>query len=81
MKKTVCELFAGGGGFRCGLNSIKTIEDAKRPEKWWDEHKRKAVEEKTRESVLGKLTELKKETAKQPRKPIISKKNRGSELE
>lgn len=34
MKKTVCELFAGVGGFRCGLNSIKTIEDAKKPEKW-----------------------------------------------
>lgn len=34
MKKTVCELFAGVGGFRCGLNSIKSIEDAKRPEKW-----------------------------------------------
>lgn len=24
MEKTVCELFAGVGGFRCGLNSIKT---------------------------------------------------------
>ena len=34
MEKTVCELFAGVGGFRCGLNSIKTIEDAKKPEKW-----------------------------------------------
>ncbi|MCH5344285.1 MAG: DNA (cytosine-5-)-methyltransferase [Acetatifactor sp.] len=34
MKKTVCELFAGVGGFRCGLNSIKSIEDAKKPEKW-----------------------------------------------
>ena len=34
MEKTVCELFAGVGGFRCGLNSIKTIEDASRPEKW-----------------------------------------------
>lgn len=34
MKKTVCELFAGVGGFRCGLNSIKTIEDTKKPEKW-----------------------------------------------
>ena len=27
MKKTVCELFAGVGGFRCGLNNIKTAED------------------------------------------------------
>ena len=34
MKKTVCELFAGVGGFRCGLNSIKSIEDTKKPEKW-----------------------------------------------
>lgn len=34
MKKTVCELFAGVGGFRCGLNSIKTIEDTTKPEKW-----------------------------------------------
>ena len=34
MKKTVCELFAGVGGFRCGLNSIKSIEDASKPEKW-----------------------------------------------
>lgn len=30
----MCELFAGVGGFRCGLNSIDTIEDAKKPEKW-----------------------------------------------
>ena len=34
MKKTVCELFAGVGGFRCGLNHIKTIADTKNPEKW-----------------------------------------------
>lgn len=34
MKKTVCELFAGVGGFRCGLNHIRTLEDMKRPEKW-----------------------------------------------
>lgn len=34
MKKTVCELFAGVGGFRCGLNSIKSIADAIKPEKW-----------------------------------------------
>lgn len=34
MKKTVCELFAGVGGFRCGLNGIKTIQDAAKPEKW-----------------------------------------------
>ncbi len=34
MKKTVCELFAGVGGFRCGLNSIEKIEDTKKAEKW-----------------------------------------------
>lgn len=34
MEKTVCELFAGVGGFRCGLNSVNKIEDAKKPEKW-----------------------------------------------
>lgn len=34
MKKTVCELFAGVGGFRCGLNNISKIEDTKKPEKW-----------------------------------------------
>ncbi len=34
MKKTVCELFAGVGGFRCGLNNIKTEGDYNREEKW-----------------------------------------------
>ena len=34
MKKTVCELFAGVGGFRCGLNNIKTLDDFKKKEKW-----------------------------------------------
>ena len=34
MKRTVCELFAGVGGFRCGLNNINTVEDAKKEEKW-----------------------------------------------
>lgn len=34
MEKTVCELFAGVGGFRCGLNNIKTLEDFKKKEKW-----------------------------------------------
>ena len=34
MKKTVCELFAGVGGFRCGLNHIKTLEDVNKEEKW-----------------------------------------------
>lgn len=34
MKRTVCELFAGVGGFRCGLNNIESIEDIKKEEKW-----------------------------------------------
>lgn len=34
MEKTVCELFAGVGGFRCGLNAIHNVADAQRPEKW-----------------------------------------------
>ena len=36
--KTICELFAGVGGFRCGLNSIKSINETEKnsgePEKW-----------------------------------------------
>lgn len=34
MERTVCELFAGVGGFRCGLNSIKTLEDFGKEERW-----------------------------------------------
>lgn len=34
MELTVCELFAGVGGFRCGLNNINSIEDARKDEKW-----------------------------------------------
>ena len=34
MKKTVCELFAGVGGFRCGLNSIDSLGDLDKREKW-----------------------------------------------
>lgn len=34
MEKSVVEMFAGVGGFRCGLNHIKTVEDATKPEKW-----------------------------------------------
>lgn len=34
MRKTVCELFAGVGGFRCGLNHIRSLDDLKKPEKW-----------------------------------------------
>ena len=48
---------------------------------WWDMHKRKAVEVKTRESVMGRLSDLKRETAERPRNPVISKKHRGPELD
>lgn len=34
MEKTVCELFAGVGGFRCGLNNISVLDDTKNKEKW-----------------------------------------------
>jgi len=34
MEKTVCELFAGVGGFRCGLNNINNLDDFKKDEKW-----------------------------------------------
>ena len=34
MDFTVCEMFAGVGGFRCGLNNIKTLDDTKKSEKW-----------------------------------------------
>ena len=34
MDKTVCELFAGVGGFRCGLNSIKNKDFDKSSETW-----------------------------------------------
>lgn len=40
MKKTVCELFAGVGGFRCGLNNIRTAEDCgkeKRDTVWFSQ--------------------------------------------
>ena len=53
----------------------------RRFKEWWDENKRNAVEERTRKSVLADLEDLKKEVAKQPRKPIIPKKHRGPELE
>ena len=41
----------------------------------------KEVEEKTRESVIGKLAELKKETKEHPRTPVVPKKHRETELE
>ena len=44
-------------------------------------HKRKEVEEKTRESVLGRLAELKKETKEHPKTPVVPNKLRDTELE
>ncbi len=35
MKKTVCELFAGVGGFRCGLNHIHSIEEIDKKDDNW----------------------------------------------
>lgn len=34
MEKTVCELFAGVGGFRCGLNHIDSLSNKVCDEKW-----------------------------------------------
>lgn len=34
MDRTVCELFAGVGGFRCGLNHILTADDYKKNQIW-----------------------------------------------
>ncbi len=36
MDKTVCELFAGVGGFRCGLNHIHTGDDIKEKDTNWN---------------------------------------------
>ena len=36
MKKTVVELFAGVGGFRCGLNKVKLINDKVKESGTWD---------------------------------------------
>lgn len=35
MNKTVCELFAGVGGFRCGLNHIHSSDEIKEKDKNW----------------------------------------------
>ena len=48
---------------------------------WWDEHKRDAVEKKTRESVLAKLNEHKKEIAEGPRRKLFHNKHRKPELD
>lgn len=49
--------------------------------KWWYEHKRDAVEKKTRESVLAKLNEHKKEIAKEPRRKLFHNKQHKPELD
>lgn len=36
MEKTVCELFAGVGGFRCGLNHIHSVEEIEEKDTRWD---------------------------------------------
>ena len=48
---------------------------------WWDEHKREAVEKKTRESVLAKLNEHKKEIAEEPRRKLFHTKHHKPELD
>ena len=70
MNKTVCELFAGVGGFRCGLNNIKNIED-KKEEKWetvwfsqWEPAEKKTAEKKVAEKKTEKPAEKKTEDKK-----------------
>ena len=48
---------------------------------WWDEHKRDAVEKKTRESVLAKLNEHKKEIAEESRRKLFHNKQHKPELD
>lgn len=49
MNKTVCELFAGVGGFRCGLNNIPTLDDFNKKEKC---NSFKTVQQKSRNFAL-----------------------------
>ena len=65
MEKTVCELFAGVGGFRCGLNSIKKISDTDKKEKWdtvwfsqWEPGKTKQWAHDCYVNRFGKLLDL-----------------------
>lgn len=65
MEKTVCELFAGVGGFRCGLNSIKKISDTDKKEKWdtvwfsqWELGKTKQWAHDCYVNRFGKLLDL-----------------------
>ena len=44
--------------------------------KWWDVHKRKAVEERTRESVLGKLSGYKTKVEEDKRTKTLPNKHR-----
>lgn len=66
MKKTVCELFAGVGGFRCGLNSINKICDTTIKEKWntvwfnqWEPNKTKQWAHACYVNRFGTLLDLK----------------------
>ena len=59
----------------------KIVSEAwKRFKKWWDEHKRQGVEQRTRESVLGKLEKFKKEVDDEPKHSICISKKRRPEL-
>jgi len=59
----------------------KIVSEAwKRFKKWWDEHKRQGVEQRTRESVLGKLEKFKKEVDDEPKHSICISKKRRTEL-
>ena len=60
----------------------KIVSEAwKRFKKWWDEHKRQGVEQRTRESVLGKLEKFKKEVADEPKHSIVSYECKESEID
>ncbi len=53
----------------------------KRFKLWWDEHKRKGVEQRTRESVLGKLEMLKNAVDDEPKSSSLPLRHKQSELE
>ena len=53
----------------------------KRFKLWWDEHKRKGVEQRTRESVLEKLEMLKNAVDDEPKSSSLPLRHKQSELE
>lgn len=53
----------------------------KRFKLWWDEHKRKGVEQRTRESVLRKLEMLKNAVDDEPKSSSLPLRHKQSELE